>query len=125
MDTPIYSKIEHKILACFIGDQPLTNRQIAEQVDRSTKTLKNNVSRMTSKGLIESDGKSPAHYTRTRKGFDKLIAYDRHLRIKEPELNKVKPAMLNIFAQPTLKLPVFYARNDGLKAIKSYGIDAN
>jgi len=124
MDTLIYSEIEHKILACFVGAQPLTNRKIAEQSEMSHKTVTYNVSRMVDKELIETDGKSPAHFTRTGKGLTKLKAYDRYLRQQELKRTAVKPARINVYGLPTLTLPYFYTRNDGNKTIRSRGIDA-
>jgi len=124
MDTLIYSEIEHKILACFIGAQPLTNRQITEQSELSYKTVTYTMSRMVSNGLIETDGRSPAHYIRTTQGQTKLRAYNRFKRMEELKRTAVKPARINIYGLPTLKLPSFYTRNDGNKAIRSRGIDA-
>jgi len=124
MDTLIYSEIEHKILACFIGAQPLTNRQVTEQSELSHKTVTYTMSRMVEKELIDTDGKSPAHFTRTGKGLTKLKAYDRYLRQQELRRTAVQPARINVYGLPTLKLPTFYTRNDGNKAILSRGIDA-
>jgi len=124
MDTLIYSEIEHKILDCFIGAQPLTNRQIEEQSELSHKTVTYTMSRMVEKELIETDGKRPAHYTRSRKGEDKLKAYARYARLQEQKRTAVQPARINVYGLPTLKLPTFYTRNDGNKAILSRGIDA-